>query len=60
MTCCLLGVAYIYDLSFGQYTYRGAITVGVHKKNVSPKNHFHDITLNDHYIYEIIYLVFFH
>jgi hypothetical protein len=35
----------------------GQFMVGVHQKNVSPQNHFQDITLNDHYIYEIIYLV---
>jgi hypothetical protein len=37
----------------------GAITIGVHKKNVSPQNHSQDIILNHHYIYEIIYLVNF-
>jgi len=37
----------------------GAITIGVHKKNVSPQNHFEDIILNDHYIYKIIYLIDF-
>ncbi len=31
----------------------------VHKRNVSPQNHYHDTTLNDHYVYEIIYLVDF-
>jgi hypothetical protein len=36
-----------------------AIMVGVHKRNVSPQNHFYDIILNGHYIYEIIYLVDF-
>jgi len=38
---------------------KGAIMVGVHKRNVSPQNHSQDITLNDHYIYEIICLVDF-
>ncbi len=38
---------------------KGAITVGVHKRNVSPQNHFQDIALNDHYIYGIICLVDF-
>jgi len=39
----------------------GAITVGVHKRNVLPQNYSQNIILNDHYIYEIIYLViFFH
>jgi hypothetical protein len=33
--------------------------VGVHKRNVLPQNHFQDITLNDYYVYEIIYLVEF-
>jgi hypothetical protein len=33
--------------------------VGAHKRNVLPQNHFQDITLNDHYIYKIIYLVYF-
>jgi hypothetical protein len=33
--------------------------VRVHKRNVSPQNHFQNNTLNDHYIYEIIYLVDF-
>ncbi len=52
----------IYNIDFGQYIYRGAIMVGVHKRNVSPQNHSHNITLNDNYIYEIIFLVdsFFH
>jgi hypothetical protein len=36
----------------------GAITVGVHKTNVSPQNYSQGIILNDHYIYEITYLVF--
>jgi hypothetical protein len=31
--------------------------VGVHKKTISPQNHYQNINLNDHYIYEIIYLV---
>jgi len=35
----------------------GTFTVGVHKRNVSPKNHCQNITLNDNHIYEIIYLV---
>ncbi len=35
----------------------GAITVGVHKRNVSPQNHFQDITLNDNYIYEFFFLI---
>jgi hypothetical protein len=36
--------------------------VGVHKRNVSPQNHSHDITLNDHFVYLFIILVnlFFH
>jgi hypothetical protein len=38
---------------------QGAITVGVHKRNASPQNHSQDITLNDRYIYKIIYLVDF-
>jgi hypothetical protein len=33
--------------------------VGVHNTNVSPQNHFQDTTLDDHYVYEIIYLVKF-
>ncbi len=33
--------------------------VGVPKMNVSPQNHFQDTTLDDHYVYEIIYLVKF-
>jgi hypothetical protein len=33
----------------------GTITVGVHKRNVSPQNHSHDTTLNDHYVYRFIY-----
>jgi hypothetical protein len=33
--------------------------VGVHKRNVLPQNHFQDTTLNDYYIYEIIYLLDF-
>jgi len=33
----------------------GPFMVGVHKKNVSPQNHSQSITLNDHYIHEIIY-----
>jgi hypothetical protein len=37
----------------------GVITVGVHKRNVSPQNLSQNITLNDHYIYEVIYLVDF-
>jgi hypothetical protein len=37
----------------------GPFKVGVHKRNVLPQNHFQDITLNDHYIYTIIYLVYF-
>jgi hypothetical protein len=35
----------------------GPITIGAHKKNVSPQNHLHDSTLNDHYVYQIIYLL---
>jgi hypothetical protein len=34
--------------------------VGVHKRNVSLQNHFQDITLKDHYIYKLIYLVDFY
>jgi hypothetical protein len=36
--------------------------VGVHKRNVLLQNHLQDITLNDHYTYEKIYLIhlFFH
>jgi hypothetical protein len=34
-------------------------TVGVHKRNVLPQNHCQDITLNEDYIYKIIYLVDF-
>jgi hypothetical protein len=33
--------------------------VGVHKKNVLPQNQFQNNILNDHYVYEIIYLVDF-
>ncbi len=33
----------------------GTFIVGVHKRNVSPQNHSQNTTLNDHYIYEIIY-----
>jgi hypothetical protein len=33
--------------------------VGVHKRNVSPQSHSQDTTLDDHYVYEIIYLVKF-
>jgi hypothetical protein len=31
----------------------GTFMVGVHKRNVLPQNHYHDTTLNDHYVYEI-------
>jgi hypothetical protein len=31
--------------------------VAVHKRNVSPQNHFQETTFNDHYTYKIIYLV---
>lgn len=36
----------------------GPFKVRVHKKNVSPQNHFQDITSNNkkNYIYEIIFL----
>ncbi len=37
----------------------GSFMVGVHKSNVLPQNHLQDSTLNDHYIYQIIYLVDF-
>jgi hypothetical protein len=37
----------------------GIIKVGVHTRNVLLQNHFQYITLNDHYSYEIIYLVDF-
>jgi hypothetical protein len=37
----------------------GTFTVGVHKRNASPKNHCQNIPLNDNYIYEIIYLLEF-
>jgi hypothetical protein len=33
--------------------------IGVHKRNVLPQNHFQNITLNENYIYKIIYLVDF-
>ncbi len=33
----------------------GTIIVGEHKRNVSPQNHSHDTTLNDHYVYWFIY-----
>jgi hypothetical protein len=33
--------------------------VGVHKRNVSPQNHFHEIILNDHYTYEVFYLIIY-
>jgi hypothetical protein len=41
------------------WTPLGTFTVEVHKRNVSPQNLFQDPTLNDHYIYEIIYSVVF-
>jgi len=31
------------------------IIIKVHKRNVSPQNHSHDTTLNDHYVYQFIY-----
>jgi len=33
----------------------GIIIIKVHKRNVSPENHSHDTTLNDHYVYQFIY-----
>jgi hypothetical protein len=33
--------------------------VGVHKRNVSSQNHSQNTTLDDHSVYEIIYLVNF-
>jgi len=55
------------NLKLGQHvttlnTILGTFIVGVHKRNVSPQNHFQNTTLNDHYTYDIIYLVdfFFH
>ncbi len=32
----------------------GTIIVGIHKRNISPQNHSHDTTLNDHYVYQFI------
>jgi hypothetical protein len=37
----------------------GSFMVGLHKRNVSPQNHSPDSTLNEYYIYQIIYLVDF-
>ncbi len=37
----------------------GPLKVRVHKWNVLPQNQSQDITLNDHYIYKIIYGVDF-
>ncbi len=36
---------------------QGMFTIGVHKRIVSLQNHYENTTLNDHYIYEIMYLV---
>jgi hypothetical protein len=45
--------------SVGSWTneqiFQGTILVGVHERNVSPQNHFQDIILNDHYVYQFIY-----
>jgi hypothetical protein len=37
----------------------GTFMVGIHKRIVLPQNHYQNTTLNDCYIYEIIYLVDF-
>jgi hypothetical protein len=37
----------------------GTFTIGVHERNVLPQNHFKNVILNDHYTFEIIYLVDF-
>jgi hypothetical protein len=35
--------------------FAGTMIIRVHKRNVSLQNHWHDTTLNDHYVYQFIY-----
>jgi hypothetical protein len=51
-----------YFRRYKDFSWKGTFMVGVNKRNVLLQNHSQNIILNDHYTYEITYLVdfFFH
>jgi hypothetical protein len=43
------------DATWKEKKVQGTIMNAIHKRNVSPQNHSQDTTLNDHYVYQLIY-----